>query len=143
CTTASGAAGTCDTNNICQPSVTPAQGGLQPTGTNNAGGLQPTGTNNTNNTANTSVTLINPLGSGMSLSSFMTNILKFVIEIGSIVVVLMLVYVGYLFVVAQGNPSKIEAARGALLWTVVGALILLGAQAIAMGIQATVTALGG
>jgi Type IV secretion system pilin len=73
----------------------------------------------------------------------MTNILQFVIEIGSIIVVLMLVYVGYLFVIAQGNPSKLASARSALLWTVIGALILLGAQAIAMGIQATVTALGG
>ena len=95
---------------------------------------QPSGTN---------VTLINPLGSGTSLSSFMTNILQFVINIGAIIVILMLVYVGFLFVVAQGNESKISEARNALLWTVIGALILLGAQAISLGIQATVQALGG
>ncbi len=55
----------------------------------------------------------------------------------------MLVFVGYEFVAAQGAPEKIKEARGMLLWTVVGALVLLGAQAIAMGIQATVTALTG
>ena len=53
----------------------------------------------------------------------------------------MLVYVGFLFVTAQGNETKITAAKSGLLWTVVGALILLGAQAIALAIEATVKAL--
>ena len=96
------------------------------------------------------VTLINPLqgvdcsaGNGNCLSAFLLNILQFIIYIGGIVVVLMIIFVGYKFVAAQGNSTKIEEARNMLLWTVVGALILLGAQAIAMGIQATVTALTG
>lgn len=63
--------------------------------------------------------------------------------IGPIIVILMLVFVGFKFVAAQGIPGKIEEAKGMLLWTVVGALILLGAKVIAMGIQATVTAFGG
>ncbi len=87
------------------------------------------------------VTLKNPLGSGATLNSFVNDILKIVVRIGSIVVIFMLVYVGFLFVVAQGDPAKITTARNALLWTVVGALILLGAQAIAIGIQATVQAI--
>jgi len=91
---------------------------------------------------NTGTTLINPLGSGTSLSSFLLNILNIITTvIGPVVVILMLVYVGYLFVVAQGNPGKISEASNALLWTVVGALILLGAKVIAIGIQATVQAL--
>lgn len=94
-------------------------------------------------------TLINPLGNtscssnGTCLSSFLTSILRLVIQIGAVVVVLMLVYVGFLFVVARGDPGKITTARTALLWTVIGALVLLGAQAIASGIQATIQALGG
>jgi heme/copper-type cytochrome/quinol oxidase subunit 2 len=63
------------------------------------------------------------------------------VRIGTIVVILMLVYVGFLFVVARGSDTKLSEARQALLWTIVGALILLGAQAISLGIQATVTAL--
>ena len=98
-------------------------------------------TNNTNTGSN--VTLINPLKSGTSLTGLLSDILKFFIEIGAIVVVLMLVFVGFKFVAAQGNAGEIEKARGMLLWTVIGALILLGAQAIAMGVQATVSALGG
>src|SRR3989338_5911058 len=47
------------------------------------------------------VTLINPLKSGTSLESFLGNILDFIIRIGTIVGILMLVFVGYKFVVAQ------------------------------------------
>ncbi len=91
--------------------------------------------------------LINPLNSGGCtpngdcLMNFLNKILEFVIRIGTVVVVLMTVYVGYLFVAARGEPAKITEARSALLWTVVGALILLGSQAIAIGIKATVQAL--
>ena len=85
-------------------------------------------------------TLINPLQGGGNLESFLLGILAFVIRIGTIAVILMLVFVGYKFVVARGEPGKISEARSALLWTVVGALILLGSQAIAMAIKATVQA---
>lgn len=90
-----------------------------------------------------SVTLLNPLKAGASLSSLLTDILDFVIQIGVIVIILMVVYIGFKFVMAQGKPGEIEAAKKMLGWTVVGALILLGAQAIASAIQATVTAIGG
>lgn|SRR3989344_8549635 len=86
-------------------------------------------------------TLTNPLGAGTDLEALLADILAFVVKIGSVVVVLMLVYVGYLFVTARGNDTKLTTAKSALLWTVVGALILLGAEAIALAIQATVEAI--
>lgn len=111
----------------------------------------PANTNPQNQPANTNpssnVTLINPLNTGECapngncLMNFLDRILEFVIRIGTVVVVLMTVYVGYLFVVAQGKEEKIREARTALLWTVVGALILLGSVAIKNGIVATVQAL--
>jgi len=85
--------------------------------------------------------LVNPLGANTTLMSLLQRILDFVIQIGAIIVVLMLVYVGYKFVVAQGEPGKLSEAREMLLWTVIGALILLGAKVIATGIEATVNAL--
>lgn len=92
---------------------------------------------------NTGITLINPLNAGTSLDALLGGILDIVIRIGTVVVILMIVYVGFLFVAAQGNDAKLIAARKALLWTLVGALILLGAKAIQVGITATVRALGG
>ena len=94
------------------------------------------------------VTLINPLNSGDCtpngdcLRSFLMSILDFIIQIGGIAVILMLVYVGYLFVIAQGSETKITDAKNALLWTGIGALILLGSKAISLGIEQTVKALG-
>src|SRR3989344_4238984 len=93
------------------------------------------------------ITLINPLNSGDCtpngdcLMNFLNKILEFIIRIGTIVVILMMVFVGYKFVVAQGKETEIREARQALLWTVVGALILLGSQAIALAIEATAKAL--
>lgn len=92
-------------------------------------------------TVNSGTTLLNPLQGGASLEEFLISILDFVIRIGTIVVILMLVYVGFKFVVAQGSDSKITEAKQMLLWTLVGALILLGAKAIAIGIEQTVQAL--
>lgn len=86
------------------------------------------------------VTLINPLQAD-SLEEFLLDILDFVIRIGAIIIVLMMVFVGYKFVVAQGSETALVEARQMLLWTVVGALVLLGAQSIALAIEATVQAL--
>jgi hypothetical protein len=72
------------------------------------------------------------------LVSLLNDLLNFAITIGGIAIVLMLVFVGFKFVAAQGNPSKLADAQRMLFWTVVGALILLGAKAIEAGIQATV-----
>lgn len=99
---------------------------------------------------NPAVRLVNPLSAGNCnsantdcLGNFLISILQFVVRIGSIVVILMLVFVGFKFVVAQGNEAKITEAKTMLLWTLIGALVLLGAQVIALGIQATVRALTG
>lgn len=105
----------------------------------------PAGVNNTsqgvNNVSNSTV-LVNPLGpTTTDLPEFLNKILEFVVRIGAIVVTLSLIYVGYLFVMARGVPGKIEEARRALEYVIIGALILLGAQVIASGIQATVQAL--
>jgi hypothetical protein len=96
--------------------------------------------------AGSGIRLLNPLGGNggpESLPALLLSVLDFVIEVGSIVVAGMMVYVGYLFVVARGNPGKLEEARRALIYTLVGALMVLGSKAIAMGIVATVQALGG
>ena len=82
--------------------------------------------------------LVNPLKSINSLEDLLTAILDAVVRIGSIILVLALVYVGFLFVVAQGAEEKIRNAKTALLWTIIGGLILLGASAIGAVISATV-----
>jgi hypothetical protein len=79
----------------------------------------------------------NPLGE-MTLQEFLLAVLNAVIYIVTPVVILMIVYTGFLFIAAQGNPQKLQDARRALIWTIIGALIVLGSIALAMAIEATV-----
>lgn len=80
----------------------------------------------------------NPLGDISTLPDLLFAILNAVVLFLFPIVVLMIVYTGFLFVRAQGNPGKIEEARRALLWTLVGGLVVLGSYAIAMTLQDTV-----
>lgn len=106
--------------------------------TTNTGVGQPT--TNVNTGQGVGGGLLNPLGT-TDLEALVLKILAFIIRIGAIVVIFMLVYVGFLFVTARGEPAKLSVAKSALLWTIVGALILLGSQAISLAIQATVGAI--
>ena len=85
--------------------------------------------------------LTNPLNNINSLPEFMNAILDAVIQIGTIILTLAIVYVGFLFVQAQGNEEKIKSARSALMWTVIGGLILLGAKTVGLVISSTIGAL--
>ncbi|MEK7602133.1 MAG: hypothetical protein AAB472_01450 [Patescibacteria group bacterium] len=80
--------------------------------------------------------LQNPLQAG-TLEELLTAILKGVVAIGAIFLTFMIIYVGFLFVAARGNEEKIRDARQALVWTVIGGLLLLGAEAISLVIQST------
>jgi hypothetical protein len=86
--------------------------------------------------------IVNPLGSGTSsvpalIQTFLTGALK----IGIPIVALAIIYCGFLFVFARGNSEKLTKAKDALLYTIIGAAVLLGAWAIATMISATVLAL--
>ena len=88
--------------------------------------------------------LCNPLGgSGITdLPTFLQKILGIVIELGAIVVVFFIIYAGFKYVTAGGDEGKIAKAHQMLLWTVVGAAILLGAQVLATAISGTIKELG-
>lgn len=83
----------------------------------------------------------NPLGPGSNLGTFLENLIAIIVQAGIPLVVLALVYSGFRFVLAQGNPEKLVEARKILLWTVVGTAILLGAWTIATIVSNTITAI--
>ena len=64
-------------------------------------------------------------------------VLGVIIQIGSIVLVIFFVYAGFNFVSAQGDPKKLETARHAFFGVVVGAAILIGAEALSQMIKNT------
>lgn len=83
----------------------------------------------------------NPLNTN-SLAALLVQIVNALILILFPIVVLMIVLTGFLFVSAQGEPAKLQRARQAFFWTVIGALIVLGAKALALAVCATVQNLG-
>ncbi|MCK5060076.1 MAG: hypothetical protein KAR00_02990 [Candidatus Pacebacteria bacterium] len=87
----------------------------------------------------------NPLKGGIdTLGKFVEVIVTdIVIPIGAVIVVLAIIYSGFLFVTAQGNPEKLEVAKRAFLWSAIGAIILLGAWVIAQVIENTISQITG
>ncbi|MFA6586163.1 MAG: pilin [Candidatus Paceibacterota bacterium] len=86
-------------------------------------------------------TIVNPLKNTDTLNGLIKTLLEGAVKIGMPVIVLAIVYCGFLLVQAQGKSEKIEEAKKALLYTLVGAAILLGSWAIAQLITNTVQAL--
>lgn len=86
--------------------------------------------------------LINPLPHNIRrIDQLAALILDALVYLGTIVLILMLVWTGFMFVRAQGAEEKIKEAKSSLLWTVVGGLVLLGATALSLIIQSTIESL--
>ena len=82
----------------------------------------------------------NPLGNNGLLDLF-GLILKGLILIATPIVILMVIYAGFLFVTAQGSVDKLDTAKRAITYALIGALILLGASAISELIQGSIESL--
>jgi hypothetical protein len=100
------------------------------------GGGGPTGGGGTNITTK----IVNPLGQNgpQTIPDFIKLVINIVLVVGIPIVALAIIYTGFLFVGAQGNPEKITKAKKALLYTLIGGALLLGAFVIAQAIGATV-----
>ena len=71
--------------------------------------------------------------------TFLTKILDAVIEMGTLVVVMLVVYSGFLFVMAQGKDKELEDAKRSLWWVIIGSAIILGAWGITVVVTNTTT----
>jgi len=40
-------------------------------------------------------------------------------------VLIMMIYAGFMFVTSRGDPSKVKAARDAVIWTVIGIVVVI------------------
>lgn len=77
---------------------------------------------------------IDGLGNPIATPTFddlLFGILDAVIQIGVVILILAIIWSGYLFVTAQGNQEQIKRAKNAFTYTMIGGFILVGAWAIA------------
>lgn len=82
----------------------------------------------------------NPIKS-TTIQEFLLKIVDILLVFALPLVILYIMYAGYLFVMARGNPAKVTEARTALLWAVVGGVIVLGARIIFGIIEGTANSL--
>jgi|GEM_PF-2121921 len=83
--------------------------------------------------------LCNPLESD-SIPAFLLKIIDVILVFALPLIIIYIMYAGFLLVTSQGNPSEIETARSALLWAVIGGVVILGARLIIEVIQGTIEA---
>lgn len=82
----------------------------------------------------------NPLGVS-TVQDFLVKIIDAMTLVVSPIIVIMFIYSGFLFVQGSVNEEAKTKAKNTLLYTIIGAAIILGAKAIALAIQNTVTQL--
>ncbi len=85
--------------------------------------------------------LQNPLSNIDSIPQFISRLLDLAMMAVLPFVAVLLAYAGFLFISAQGNLNQITKARNVLLWTCIGAAVVLGAKLFAMAIEGTIDSL--
>lgn len=83
----------------------------------------------------------NPIAQ-QDIYGLISAVLDFVVKIGAAIVVFFMIYAGFLFVTAQGSDDKISKAKTTFFWTVIGALVLLGAATLSEIVCNTANDLG-
>ena len=84
------------------------------------------------------VGLKNPLSGIKNFEEFVSELLRAVIFIGFPIVVLFIVYSGFLFITAQGNEEKIKTAKNTFYYTIIGVAIFLGSWVLAKLVESTI-----
>jgi hypothetical protein len=99
----------------------------------------PATTTTQNNPLN--IHLNNPLSSISTIPEAINKILSIVIRIALPLIIIFFIWSGLSFILARGNPKKIEEAKNMFFYTVIGTLLILGAWTITNAIIGTVNAI--
>jgi len=89
-----------------------------------------------------SITLFNPLGEIDGICELLQRILKILLAFGVPIAVLFLVYAGFLFVKARGNPKELIRARTNFKYVILGIMLFLGAWMLGQILASTINTLG-
>jgi len=83
------------------------------------------------------VTIDNPLRA-QNLTQFLLDIIQILLVLAVPIIVFFIILAGFKFVTAQGNETELAKAKQALLYAIIGGLLILGAFVILEVIQGTV-----
>ena len=74
-----------------------------------------------------------------SIDSLVSLLVDIALSLGAVLSVLALIWVGVKFILAQGDPKKLEEARRQFMYVVMGIAILFGAKVIVEILKATIS----
>lgn len=92
--------------------------------------------------SSTAVEITNPLGDVNTIWGLVDIVINLVQTVMIPLVVLFLIYSGFLFVTARGSEIKLTKAKTVFMYTIIGTAIIIGAEAISLLIQGTINDLG-
>ncbi len=95
-------------------------------------------------TTTININLPNPLSDpkANSLIALITLLLNNVVmPVAAVAVVIWIIWAGFQYLLAQGKPEALKKAHSQLLWSLIGAGVLLGAAAISKVVETTITGL--
>lgn len=78
-----------------------------------------------------------------TLERFVEGVLQAIVVIALPIITAFMVYAGFKFIFARGNPGQISEARKNFQWVIIGTVMILGAWVLATLIGGTVTQLLG
>jgi len=84
-----------------------------------------------------STSIVNPLQAN-SIVELFTSLIEIVMVFAIPIIVFFIVYAGFLYVTARGSVDKIQTAHKALLYALIGALLIIGANVLITVISGTV-----
>jgi hypothetical protein len=83
--------------------------------------------------------LVNPTPRYGTMYDFIMALLEIVLLIGLPMIVIAIIYAGFLLATAGGDEKKAESGKMVIVWTIVGGMIILGAKVIAELIRGTLS----
>lgn len=117
----------------------PLSGGGANVSSGGGSNTNPNATPNSKTDISINTGIKNPLGEKIKdIPTLIGTILNFVLLVGVPIITLAIIYAGFLFVTAAGNSEKLTTAKKTLLYTLIGAALLLGSYVIAQAIKGTV-----
>lgn len=101
-----------------------AAGSASDSGSGGASGICPPGSKNPG-AANIAACNIDPAHKGDDLISDTSKIINVVLGVLGVVAVAVVIYGGFLFLTAQGDPGKIKKGKDSITWGIIGLIIAL------------------
>ncbi len=75
--------------------------------------------------------LQSPLAPGIgSIEALLTTILNVLLVLAVPIIIFFIIFAGFTYVTAQGNPEKIKTATRSLTYAIIGAVLILGGVAL-------------